>query len=113
MKTLLIIITLLFTLSSKAQSTVKTVTISVQGNCDECKERIENAADIKGVKLCTWNKDTKVASITYVPEKVTLNQIEKAIAKAGYDAGSEKATNAAYTKLPNCCQYKAGKCDKK
>ncbi len=113
MKSLLIIIAFLFTINSQAQTTVKTITLSVKGNCDDCKERIENAADIKGVKLCTWNPDTKVASITYVPEKVTLNQIEKAIAKVGYDAGSEKGNTVAYNKLPKCCQYKAGACEKK
>ena len=48
MKTLLIIIAFLFSVNSQAQTTIKTATISVKGNCDQCKERIENAADIKG-----------------------------------------------------------------
>ena len=51
MKTLIILITIIiFSIKIQAQSTVITSTISVKGNCGECKERIENAADIKGVK---------------------------------------------------------------
>jgi hypothetical protein len=51
MKTITIIIAILFSINSQAQSTIKTTTIAVKGNCEQCKERIENAADIKGVKL--------------------------------------------------------------
>ena len=46
---------LIFSFKIQAQTTVTTSTISVKGNCGECKERIENAADIKGV-LCGTKK---------------------------------------------------------
>ena len=49
MKTITIIIAILFSINSQAQTTIKTATIAVKGNCEQCKERIENAADIKGV----------------------------------------------------------------
>ncbi len=97
----------------KAQSTIKTVTLNVKGNCEDCKERIENAADIKGVKVCAWDSKTKIAQLKYDPAKVSLDQIEKAIAKAGYEAGNAKADAVAYSKLPKCCQYNDGKCEKK
>ncbi len=106
MRTLLIITISFIALFSKAQQGVKTETISVKGNCDDCQTRIENAADIKGVKICKWNSDTKVATITYDPSKVTMLQIEQAIAAKGYDAGSVAGNEAAYKKLPKCCQYK-------
>jgi copper chaperone CopZ len=92
---------------------VKTITLSVKGNCEECKARIENAADIKGVKLCTWDEKTQTATITYKSDKVTLEQIEKAIAAAGHDAGSAKAPEATYKKLPDCCLYREKSCEKK
>lgn len=113
MKTLFIIITFLLSINLKAQSTVVTTTLSVKGNCEDCKERIENAADIKGVKVCKWNPDTKVALITYDSKKIDLETIEKAIAKAGYETKNHKADSAAYSKLPACCKYNAGACDKK
>jgi periplasmic mercuric ion binding protein len=87
-----------------AQSSIKTQTILVKGICDECKERIENAADIKGVKKCTWNKDTKIATVVFDDKKTTISAIEKAIAYIGYDTEHEKANPVGYKKLPECCQ---------
>jgi len=111
MKNLFMWISLFLGLTLQAQS-VKTVTLQVSGNCEDCKERIENAADIKGVKICTWNSKTKVASITYDSTKTNLLIIQTAIANAGYDTPEAKATMAAYNKLPKCCRYRDGKCEK-
>lgn len=91
--------------------TVKTFTVLVKGNCEQCKSRIENAADIKGVKLCTWDEKTQVATITYKPDKVSPGQIEKAIAAAGHDVDTVKASDAVYNKLPGCCKYRDRKCE--
>ena len=114
MKTLIILITIIiFSIKIQAQSTVITSTISVKGNCGECKERIENAADIKGVKNDVWNEETKILTVTYDSKKVTLEQIEKAIAKAGHETVSQKADDGAYNKLPSCCKYKTEDCKKK
>jgi Cu(I)/Ag(I) efflux system membrane fusion protein len=33
-------------------------------------------------------------------------KVETAIAKVGHDAGSVKASTAAYNKLPGCCKYR-------
>jgi mercuric ion binding protein len=112
MKNLLIIALCFIGFSIKAQ-TVKTETLAVKGNCEQCKERIENAADIKGVKVCKWNEKTKVATITYDTLKVSMDQISAAIAKSGHDAGNTKADLKDYKKLPKCCQYNDGKCEKK
>ncbi|MBA3664317.1 MAG: heavy-metal-associated domain-containing protein [Bacteroidetes bacterium] len=101
-----IIIPVFISCASFAQTSVKTVTFHVTGVCGECKERIENAADIKGVKKCTWDKKTKIVSVILDEKKVTQDQVEKAIAKAGYDTEHEKASEASYKKLPDCCHYK-------
>jgi len=112
MKTIIIIfISVLFSVKLHAQ--VVTSTVAVKGNCDECKERIENAADIKGVKNCVWDETKQVISVTYDPKKVSLGEIEKAIAKSGHDAGHEKADLKAYNGLPACCQYQHADCKKK
>ncbi|MCD6019080.1 MAG: copper chaperone [Bacteroidetes bacterium] len=109
MKTIIILFGLLCSMNIKAQ-TIITSTISVKGNCGECKDRIENAADIKGVKTSNWDKDKKILTVTYDTGKVTLAQIESAIAKAGHATASQKADAKAYTKLPNCCKYEHGEC---
>lgn len=112
MKTILIYLSLFITLTTTAQTKgVVTNTISVNGNCDECKARIENAADIKGVKVATWSEKTKILTVTYNSDKVTLEQIEKAIAAKGHDAAAIKGDEANYKKLPSCCKYRDTKCD--
>lgn len=106
MKTLFKIIILLFiTKTTFAQSSVKTITFTVSGVCGECKERIENAADIKGVKKSSWDKKSKTISVLIDEKKVNQSQVEKAIAKAGYDTQNEKGDSKAYAKLPDCCHY--------
>jgi len=115
MRTLLIgIISLFISLSAFGQdNAVKTVTITVKGNCEECKKRIENAADIKGVKYSSWDEDKQVITVTYNSAKVTLEQIEKAIAASGHDVANLKGDEASYKKLPDCCKYRDKACEKK
>lgn len=114
MKNIILMMGLFISLHSFSQKkTIETVTLNVKGNCEQCKKRIENAADIKGVKVSDWNEKTQILSVTYDPNKVTLQQIETAIAKAGHDAGTVKSSDADYKKLPNCCQYKNHVCDDK
>ena len=113
MKTIIIILSLIFSISVKAQSTVQTSSFSVRGNCDECKERIENASDIKGVKNCVWDEKKQVVTVTYDSKKVTVAEIEKAIAKSGHATQHEKVDPAAYKALPACCKYESSDCKKK
>lgn len=111
MKTIIILfISFFFSLKIQAQTTVITSTISVKGNCDECKERIENAADIKGVKNSIWSEKTHVLTVTYDTKKVTLVQIEEAIAKAGHTTANKTADPKSYKNLPDCCKYEQGAC---
>ncbi|MES2515309.1 MAG: heavy-metal-associated domain-containing protein [Bacteroidota bacterium] len=106
MKTFIIlIISLIFTVKINAQTSIQTTTISVKGNCDECKERIENAADIKGVKTSNWEESKQAITVTFDSKKVTVEQIEAAIAKSGHKTPRSKADTAAYNALPECCKY--------
>jgi copper chaperone CopZ len=112
MKTILIAFMSMLAFGLSAQSAgIKTETFVVKGNCDDCKERIENAADIKGVKILKWDTDTKVATATYDADKTTVEKIQQAIASAGYDAGDIKGSAKAYRKLPKCCKYRDNKCE--
>lgn len=114
MKKLILLCFLLSIMAGKSQNTgVVTSTLIVKGNCEECKKRIENAADIKGVKFFEWNSETKVAKVIYNPSKTEMKTIEKAIAARGYDTESEKADEKAYSKLPACCKYRTTKCEEK
>jgi hypothetical protein len=112
MKTILFIISLFTFLNIKSQNkNIITSTISVRGNCEECKNRIENAVDIKGVKLAVWEEKNQVLTVTYNPEKVSLLQIKNAVVSKGHDADTLKAKEIIYNKLPTCCKYRNNKCE--
>lgn len=86
-------------------ASTKTETISVSGNCDMCKARIEKAAKIDGVSKAEWDSKSKVLSVTFDPLKINMDQISKKVAAAGHDIGKLKANDKAYAALPGCCKY--------
>lgn len=94
-----------------AQKSLKTDTLTVQGNCGMCKERIEEAAYIKGVKSANWNKSTKILTLVYNNGKTDLEKVATAIAAAGHDSEGHRASDSAYKKIPECCAYRTGSCD--
>lgn len=109
MKQLLLIIILGISIPAFSQKTkVDTASFQVKGVCDMCKERIENAAYIKGVKFCDWNKETRSIQVVFVPEKVTLDKIHESIALAGHETDKINADFKAYNSLPKCCAYNNG-----
>lgn len=111
MRTLILSVFSLIVFGLKGQTTVITETFVVKGNCGQCKDRIENAADIKGVKVLTWSSKTKIAQVTYNSDKTNLTQIQEAIASKGHDAGPIHGNDVAYNKLPKCCKYRDAKCE--
>lgn len=80
--------------------------ITVHGNCEMCKKRIEKAVlSLKGVKLADWDIPSNQISLIYNPQKVDLATIHKSIAAEGYDTSEAKAKKEDYNELPICCQY--------
>ena len=62
-----------------------TETVKIYGNCGMCKTTIETAGNLKKVAKVEWNKDTKMATLTYDATKTSQDEILKRIALAGYD----------------------------
>lgn len=106
-KILMVIIVLLSSTISFAQiKNAKTETVKVYGNCDMCKANIEKAGNLKNISSVVWNKDTKMATLSYDGQKTNEDEILKRIALAGYDSEKFLAPDDAYSKLASCCQYK-------
>lgn len=84
---------------------IETISFKVSGNCEMCKERIEEALDVKGVKKADWNMETGMVTIVFDPHTIEEDQLHQLIAKAGYDTEKVKAEEKAYKELPGCCQY--------
>lgn len=77
----------------------------VRGNCEMCKERIEETAmGIAGVKKAVWDVESKEMVIEFDSTKVDLKNIHTALAKAGHGTGLQEATDAANETLPPCCR---------
>ncbi|NPD44721.1 heavy-metal-associated domain-containing protein [Lentimicrobium sp. S6] len=91
-----------------SSKTIITDSLFVRGVCNSCKERIENAALIKGVKKVSWNKKTQYLTVIYKPSKISLNKIEDEVVLAGHDTKDKKALDKNYNKLPACCAYRSG-----
>ena len=83
----------------------KVETVHIYGNCSICKSTIESAANVKNVVQVEWNKDTKMAVLTYDEKQTNQDEILKRIGLAGYDSDKFLAPDNVYAKLETCCQY--------
>jgi len=80
--------------------------IEVNGNCEQCKKRIEKAAlSVSGVKSAEWHIDDHILHLIINEEKCSILDIENAIAKVGHDTKDVKAKDEVYDKLHHCCKY--------
>ncbi len=102
----MVIAVLLSSINSFAQvKNAKTETVKIYGNCGMCKTTIEKAGNVKNVASVEWNKDTKMATLTYDGDKTNQDEILKRVALAGYDSEKFRAPDDVYAKLAGCCQY--------
>ncbi len=83
----------------------KTSTVKVYGNCGMCEKTIEKAAWEKGVSQADWNRDTKMAVLTFDPAKTSEEALLKKIAAVGYDSDNYRASDEVYNNLHSCCHY--------
>ena len=90
---------------SSAQTSGKTDSMKVNGMCGMCKKTIEKNALAAGATAANWNKKTKFLQVSYDPAVTNPIKIETAVASAGYDTQDVKASDSAYFKLEECCQY--------
>lgn len=97
-------------LSLNAQSSkVSKSTFFVDGVCQQCKDRIENAAmRTKGVKTANWDKTSKQLTVEYSQKKTDIETIKLAVVDKGHDSDTHKSDTTAYSQLPKCCKYRDG-----
>jgi periplasmic mercuric ion binding protein len=100
-----LLMSLLLSNFSIAQTSVKKETIKVSGNCGICKKTIEKAAKSAGASTASWNEETKELKVTYAAKKTSGTKIQQAVAKSGYDTEDLTADTKAYDNLHSCCKY--------
>ncbi|OGU14261.1 MAG: hypothetical protein A2X61_16750 [Ignavibacteria bacterium GWB2_35_12] len=99
-----------FTTTAMAQeqdTTIKEARIKTSAVCGHCKAKIEKAVNkLDGIESADLDSETKIVTVQYHSDVVTLENIKLAINKAGYDADDMTADKDAFDKLPKCCKNK-------
>ena len=84
---------------------IKKIKFQVNGVCEMCKNRIETALDVKGIRLADWNIKTKFCRVKFNSEVISENDIYKLISGVGHDTPIYKASDEDYNNLYHCCHY--------
>ena len=74
-----------------------------------CKNKIEKAGKVSGVKSINWDENTQQAKVQFDSKLISLDTIQKNIAAVGYDTEKFKASDKTFRDLPHCCQYERTK----
>ena len=103
----LCILGLLFvqTIACKSQSKFTESIFEVKGVCGMCENRIENALDLKGIKLADWDLESKKLRVIYKNSMYTELEVHEILAAVGHATDKVKVTKTAYDKLHKCCKY--------
>lgn len=105
MKTIVMIIAILFVTAGIAQEKKPEIVIQTSGECGMCKDRIEEKLNYtKGIIFSELDVESKKLTVKYVAKTITADEIRQIISELGYDADDVKANPAEVKKLPACCQ---------
>jgi len=102
------IILMFLSRDAAAQQTDSTIIIKVEGACNLCKTRIEEAAKGKGVRSAKWSPITKNLVLTYDATKTSPAKVQQRIANVGHDTEVKKAEDNEYKALPDWCLHRNG-----
>ncbi|GIV27198.1 MAG: hypothetical protein KatS3mg027_1012 [Bacteroidia bacterium] len=98
------ILSVLLVLFSCKSNVVETQ-VHVWGVCDLSKSKIDSAAKLEGVVKADWDKETRLLTLEFDSTKVSLDNILKNVAMAGFDNERYFADDYAYEQLPDECKY--------
>ena len=91
---------------SQVKKAVQTVTIKTPTvQCEMCKKRIEEYMIREtGVQKVTVDYKRKTTKVTFVTDRINIENVKTAIANLGYDAEDVTANEESYKDLPKCCK---------
>jgi len=88
-----------------SKNTSKETEFFVRGNCEMCKERIENTAkNVSGVTSANWDVNSSSLKVTFDSTKVKELDLHKAIAGTGHGTKLIEMNTKAHDELPDCCK---------
>jgi periplasmic mercuric ion binding protein len=96
--------------SQEETTKIKEAKIKTSAICEMCKARIEKAVNrLDGIKKSDLDVESKVLTVSYNPDDITLEKIRETLNRTGYDADDTKADPRGYAKLPKCCKQPENK----
>jgi periplasmic mercuric ion binding protein len=115
MRTLKLFVVVMFAMLSGITTTMaqnntnntsdKTETFKVWGNCGMCKTRIEKAVKEDGATSADWDVKTKMLTVTFDHSKSSVDGLSKKLATVGHDTEKYRSDDKTYDALPACCKY--------
>ena len=77
------------------------VNIGVYGmTCSHCQKRVEDAVSLlEGVGAVRVNLEAELATVSFNPQKISMDDIKEAIRKAGYSTDVEEGTKKAQANI--------------
>jgi periplasmic mercuric ion binding protein len=101
----LIYLSFISILFSCSKNNSKEVEFFVRGNCEMCKERIENTVkNVSGVSAANWDVNSSKLKVTFDSSKVKELDLHKAIAATGHATKLVEMNIKAHDELPECCK---------
>ncbi len=89
-----------------AGDNITVMKVKVFGSCGMCKNRIEKTLKISEVTKASWDKKTKMLTVSYKSDAMTADSLQKLVASVGHDTEKFSAPDSVYNKLPGCCLYR-------
>jgi outer membrane receptor for ferrienterochelin and colicins len=83
-----------------------TISLKVHGACVMCKQRIESAMKLKGVRMAKWDMSSHMLSVSFDPAILKEEDVHNKMAAIGHDTELRKAKDNVYNELPECCHYR-------
>jgi copper chaperone CopZ len=81
------------------------ISFFTEGNCMECEALITAAlASTPGVKEAQWDMETSLTTVRYNPGKTDPDQIQEAVAEAGFVTQLFPPNEENRATLPACCR---------
>lgn len=96
-----------FAVTAGAQTkAVQKATIKTPGaRCEECKTRIETYLNrYDGITQVQVNFRKGETKVTFISDRINIEEVKAAIANAGYDVDDVLAGEDAYKRLPKSCK---------
>jgi periplasmic mercuric ion binding protein len=108
MKTLLLFLTLLFSVATAWAQQTQTLMVATSSKCSMCKRTLETALIREpGVRSVTLDVKSKQLTLEYNPRATTPAKLRTAVTNVGYDADSLVANQKAHDRLKPCCRKDA------